>query len=188
MKLMKFFLTAALALSTIAPSLSGMEAARHYVRQRSQDATQEELNNAESCNICHENFDPEYGALRVLRCSQDGIPHIFHRDCINNWLLSRQAAGHPAGCPICNTPAIPEASRKEQIIATLKNIEMQHNPFNMKNRLISLRALIATAIALTISKYILKPIVKADLLLLNRTTAKLAVSVARPKGRGFIEA
>ena len=150
---MKFFLTGALALSTVAPSLSGMEAINRYLNSAPQEqpATAQEIENAQDCAICQDGLD-NGDAIRVLQCNPAGVPHIFHRQCINNWLLSRQTIGQLAACPMCKNPAQPSVSRKEQLIAHAKGLEYRHNPFNQNNRLHLKGGLFVTTIVLFIGK------------------------------------
>ena len=56
-----------------------------------------ELNNFEFCSICLENLEEAY--VVRLDCSQN---HIFHKECIYEWLLKENL------CPLCRSKVIPE--------------------------------------------------------------------------------
>lgn len=130
MKLMKLFLTSLLAVSALAPSAAmSMEPAQ----KPTGPATVAEITQAQTCAICYDELTNGQN-IRTLRCNANGIPHIFHRACINDWLVSQQRTNQPALCPMCQTPAVPEFTFKEQVIAKLGNINYQHNPLSVYNR------------------------------------------------------
>lgn len=145
MKLMKLFLTGALALSVLSsPAVMAMEPAP----KPTGPATAAEIAQAQTCGICYDELTNGQN-IRTLRCNANGIPHIFHRQCINDWLISQQRNNQPALCPMCQTPAVPEFTFKEQAIAKLGDINYQHNPLSVYNRkLIPLTASLSAISAL----------------------------------------
>jgi|GEM_PF-5708528 hypothetical protein len=129
------FCASACALVVPVSHLNSMERVTNYLHGT--NASQAEIANAQTCPICMANL-ADGNALRTLRCNPNGVPHIFHRTCINAWLLSRQNTNQRANCPLCQTPAAPDFSQIERAIAHLQNqiqnMDMQHNPFNINNR------------------------------------------------------
>lgn len=168
MKLMKLFLTSVFALSVLAPSTAVI--AMEPAQRPTGPAIAAEIAQAQTCAICQGDLT-EGQKLRTLRCNQNGVPHIFCHTCINDWLVSRQRDNQPALCPICQTPAVPEFTLREQVITNLKFIEKAHNPLNQNNRGylirttagVALRNTIAPLLAGLIFKYYHKYNVEWDL-------------------------
>ena len=48
------------------------------------------------CSICMEGYSPNETVYRVPNCM-----HMFHEDCMRNWLLSKNQE-HEQRCPFCN--------------------------------------------------------------------------------------
>lgn len=133
MKLMKLFLTGVLAFSALAPSLS---TAMEPAPRPTGPATAAEITHAQTCGICQDDLT-NGNDIRTLRCNANGVPHIFHRQCLNEWLTSQQRTNQPMVCPMCQTPAIPEFTLKEQVIAKAQIINYQHNPLSEYNRMLT---------------------------------------------------
>ena len=108
--------------------------------------------------------------IRTLRCIANGVHHIFHRKCLNDWLISRQTANRK--CPICQTPAVPELSYKEHVIALIKGFEYQHNPFNQNNRFDLVLNLVGSTVLLLMIKLDTKYREKKPIIF-NQKTLKL---------------
>ncbi|KAF5394801.1 Zinc finger protein like 1 [Paragonimus heterotremus] len=72
-----------------------------------------------SCGICHERFDESDKKCVRLVCLD-----VFHRDCLNQLVLSAPPTTAPAGyvCPSCGHPIIPCSNQGGPVAEALRNV------------------------------------------------------------------
>ena len=53
------------------------------------------------CVICQDDY-MEGDVLRELKCGT-AVPHLFHVECIDRWLITCATKQRELSCPLCNT-------------------------------------------------------------------------------------
>lgn len=82
----------------------------------------------ENCSICLDKITDNIDDMLVLPCN-----HVFHKNCINNWIIYKLNDNTRPNCPLC-----------KQNIHIIKDIKI----FNKNNRLVHITSQINDRIIL----------------------------------------
>ena len=92
MKCVRILIFASLALLAAPGTMQGMQTVKGWWK----GATDQQIAEAKECGICKDDFEESNLPLTILKCDPK-VPHIFHSDCLNNWI----SAQPKATCPQC---------------------------------------------------------------------------------------
>ena len=80
---------------------TGLSAGHLDVIERSELVAAYEEAAESSCVICQDDYK-EGDVLRELKCGT-AVPHLFHVECIDRWLITCATKQRELSCPLCNT-------------------------------------------------------------------------------------
>lgn len=78
-----------------------------------------------TCSICTMEFEPPCEIMQ-LGCHKK---HIYHSDCLDDWIQTNERANKVPFCPMCRVPIDKNAMVKKQLTAPPVD-EKKHDPFH----------------------------------------------------------